>query len=362
MALTERYVSVAGAGAHDGTTAADAWTFAEMIAAAPAAGVRVNMISGSYSQGVTTLPAGAANTPFVIRGYNATIGDLDNQGRNADGTLNTTNMPDVTITGLWAPAIYNILQNLDITGALSSALIGSGTVDRQAIISCRIINTQNNASARAFQADDSCLVVNSDFDCTGAAHATVCAVSTNSYVKASRFHGTDTDALLTTDNSQVINSLFYGNSSSIGIDVISVSGSGIVIDGCTFQGIGTAVRLPNSVNAAFIIAINNICTDGTKWIDSQYVGTATMALVESNNRTRDVTTLLTGMEGISIGAVTTDTGGPETDYVDYAAGNFRLIAASPANAVGLTPYMDIGAYQREQAAAGGGGGSFGFIG
>jgi len=50
MAITEKYASVAGAGDHNGTSAAHAWTLAEAIAAA-VAGDRINLISGTYTLG-----------------------------------------------------------------------------------------------------------------------------------------------------------------------------------------------------------------------------------------------------------------------------------------------------------------------
>lgn len=351
--FTEKYVSVAGGGAHDGTSEANAWTFAEMIAAAPAAGNRVNVISGNYSVGAYTLGTGTAAAPFVIRGYNVTIGDLDNQGRNADGTLNTTNFPAITITSAWTPAAFSVLQNLNITAALSTAIITSATVDDFSIISCNVVNTQNNASARGVTADDRIRLFNSDFSCTGAAHGIVVAVSTASLMHTCRFHGTDTDVLLSMNDAIVVGCVFYGNASSIGIDCTSQGTILTTVIGCTFYGIGTCVRLPNAANVGVLVFINNCATDSSAWISSQYSATANMAAIEMNNRTRDVTTLLTGIEPIAVGEVTTDTGGPETDYVDAAAGNFRLISTSPAVGVALTPYMSMGAYQ---LAAGGGGG------
>ncbi len=352
MAFTERYVTVAGAGAHNGTSEADAWTFAEMITAlgGVGTGIRVNMKSGTYSEGSTTLPAGAANAPFVLRGYDATIGDLDNLGRNADGTLNTTGMPDITITALWFPSIWMVLQNLDITGALSSALIGSANTDLWSMISCRVINTQNNASARTIQGDNDCSLINCDLECTGAAHASVVDVDLNAYLFMCRLVGTSSSSLVTCDSAEIMSNVFVGNSSNVGITLQGASTLFRIVQN-TFYNLTTAVSLPNALNALAYVFINNICTDSGAWINSLYSGTATVAIFECNNRTRDVTTLLTGTESVQLGAVTTDTGGPDTDYVNAAAGNLRLIPTSPAVGVGMTPYIDIGAFQIQ---AGGG--------
>ena len=55
-----------------------------------------------------------------------------------------------------------------------------------------------------------------------------------------------------------------------------------------------------------------------------------------NSRTRDNTTPRTGFgDSLNIAEVTTDTGGPETDYVDAPNGDITLIAAAPAVDSGL---------------------------
>ena len=78
--------------------------------------------------------------------------------------------------------------------------------------------------------------------------------------------------------------------------------------------------------------INNHVTDSTKWLDNLYSGTGNVAVVEINSRTRDNTTPRTGIDGINISEVTTDTGGAETDYVDAGSDNLRLISGAPGEA------------------------------
>ena len=76
MAITEKYVTTTGAGAHDGTSEANAWSLTEAIAAA-AAGNRVNVKAGTYTLGAgATFPAGTVAAPIIWRGYSSTIGDL----------------------------------------------------------------------------------------------------------------------------------------------------------------------------------------------------------------------------------------------------------------------------------------------
>lgn len=75
MAWTERYVTVAGAGAHDGTSEGNAWTLAEAIAAA-AAGQRVNVKAGTHTVASdrTFGTAGTDASAIWWRGYNSEIG------------------------------------------------------------------------------------------------------------------------------------------------------------------------------------------------------------------------------------------------------------------------------------------------
>ena len=86
MAFTERYVT-SGAGGGGSGTSGSPWTFAEAITNA-VAGDRINVQSdAAYSIGATTFGAGTFAAPILWRGYDATIGDCDDLGRNADGTL-----------------------------------------------------------------------------------------------------------------------------------------------------------------------------------------------------------------------------------------------------------------------------------
>jgi hypothetical protein len=349
MALTEKYVTVTGAGDHNGTAEAHAWTFAEMIAAAPAAETRVNIKTGTYSVGAITLPAnGTAIAPVVLRGYNSTIGDLDNQGRSDDGTLNTTNFPDITITGLWGNSAFCVLQNLDITGALSSYLIGSTTVDSFTVSNCRIVNTQNHSSAGCFQGDDDSLLANCDFACTGASHATVVDMDSNSVIVGCRFSGTVNSAILLQINAgPVVGCVFLGmGGTSVGVAPMFNSAYNLIAN-CTFYNLGTAIRLPNSAMALRMWAIvNDHVTDCAEFINNQYSATSVTPTLEMHNRIRDITTPYTGiLSAVVAGELSTNTttGDATTDYVSTTS--LRLLYSAPGAGAGMMPYKDIGAYQ-----------------
>lgn len=338
----------------DGTTEVRAWTFAEMIAAAPAAGSRVNIKAGSYSVGTTTLPSsGTYDAPIVLRGYSSTIGDLDNQGRSADGTLDTTNMPDIAITGLWTPSPYCILQSLDISGALSSALIGSTSADYWGMVCCRVVNSQNNSSASCVQGDDSCSFVNCDLSCTGASHTWVIDFDNYCLLHGCRVAATlDTATVIQTASLSCFVSccIFGAGNTSIGI---KNTGSQTYVIDTSFYNCGIAIQTPNGAVSGLFVVANCHITDCGKYIDNLYAATANHSFIEAWNRTRDNTTPRTGIESAClVKEVTTDDGDYTTDYVSET--NLRLLATAAGASVGMMPYTDIGAHRHADPAGGGG--------
>lgn len=126
MSYSEKYVSPLGSGSHDGSSPANAWTLDEAIAASPAGGTRLNMISGTYTlaSGVT-FPSASGEFPLVFQGYSSSPGDLENLGRSsATGPLVDTGFPVIDcgssngiITGT-----YNSIRNIKIIGSRASSV------------------------------------------------------------------------------------------------------------------------------------------------------------------------------------------------------------------------------------------------
>jgi hypothetical protein len=357
MAFTEYHVTVAGAGAHNGTSKANAWTFAEMIAAAPAAESRINVYGdgGGYSEGLTTLPTnGTGTSPIVLRGCYATPGDLDDLGRGSDGLLNVTGFPVFTLSALWTPSAWCILQNLSIAGAISSYLLGSLATDNFGCVKCKFLNSQNNAAAGCVQGDNTVSLLNCDFSCTGASHAAVVDADVTIQVVGCTFIGTlDSAPLLSVNDLTLMRSVFRGTGGTI-VAVKILSGVGpFVLIGNTIYNCGTAIEFPNSAKSSNLaaIVIDNHVTDCGKFLDNLYAATDDMPVIESNNRLRDVTTPRTGILSISLNSqVTTDDGDYSTDYV--SATNLRLLATAAGAKMGMMPYSDIGAYGHADPAGG----------
>jgi hypothetical protein len=358
MAFTERYVTVAGAGAHDGTSEANAWTFAEMIAAAPGAHFRINIKAGSYSSGAATLPSGAANAPNIFRGYNSTIGDLDGSGRADNQELDVTNFPVLTLTGLLVLGIGNVLQNLSITGSVSGLLLGGNVNDGWTLLCCKLVNSASHANARVIQADNSCAVICCDLECSGTTRSTLVDadssfVMVNCRLKAG---GTDTDPLVVGDGGYFVGNLFLGTGVEIGLSMQATAGTTLIL-GNTFYNLAESVAMATGSSAErALLLLSNVFTDSGSLVNSAYTTSPVNTALLLHNRYRDITTPFSNVEVLEFGNDTTDTGGASTDYTDAGSGDFTLIDASPAKGMGLLAYSDAGAYQREEPAPGGGGG------
>lgn len=343
----------------DVDSSAGPWTYAESLTNV-GAGDRANVQSDAgYSIGVDSYTnAGTIAQLACWRGYNLLIGDLEASGWNTDGTLNVTNYPVITVTGIQTPAFHVLLQNLVFESTLASEIILSSTVDWFSMIEVKMTNTANDGFARCFRLDNECVFLNCDFECTGAAHNNVISADLNTWIIGCRVKGVESGqifARIFTGN--VLNTTFIGGSGTagIGLEIFPGNGGQKIIIGCTFHNLETAIQFPNQPGNGPSVFVNNHVTNCTAYLDFLRQPTADTAIMEAYNRTRDNVTPRVGVgDGALIGEVLTDTGGPETDYVDVSNDNFRLIDGAPGVGTGLRAFTDIGAYGREQPSSSGG--------
>lgn len=358
MAYDEKYVTDAAGGTGDGSEG-DPWTLAEALDQA-VAGDRVNILSDSgYGLGAESVTnAGTPSQLICFRGYNSSIGDLENPGWNADGTLDTTDFPVITVTGnLNMPEGYVLFQNLVVTGSIVGAVLGDASADNNIILECSVTNTANSANAHAYECDNDCLVINSDFECTGASHDVVVNCDQDARLIGCRFKGVADVSIVEVDLRSVAVSCLFQGLSGNGVGLVSNNnGDAIHAINCTFYDLATAISTPDAAPSRIPAFVNNHVTDNGEWLNNLNSGSAAYAMIEVNNRTRDNTTPRTGIgDGANIGEVTTDTGGAGTDYTDAGGNNFRLISGAPGKAAGVRDFTDCGAYQREEPAGGAGG-------
>jgi hypothetical protein len=156
----------------------------------------------------------------------------------------------------------------------------------------------------------------------------------------------------------VIGCTFFNDVAGPCIDWTTTNtGAAFLVIGNTFVSSGIAVRRANANSLRPTIFMDNHVTGCTAAYQSLYDATGQVPLLAIFNRLRDNTANFDGFDdwttGVSVGAVTTDTGGDETDYTDVASDNYRLIAAAPGAGVASVPNRDIGSLQRTSSGSGG---------
>lgn len=354
MAITEKYVTADGTEAWATNDITHPSSLTEAFSSA-AAGDRVNIKAGTYTRTANDNPAvyGSAASPIIWRGYNSTIGDLDSQGHNADGTLNTTNFPIIAYNNnyrLSAQLVtYSIWQNIKFTGSVNNALIYSNNTST---VFFRIYCDNANTGASTSAIMNACVI-----DCdallsggSGGHTAISCASGIVAYCRVMQ--------------SQAAGINITGNGSAvIGCTIDDVAGDGIAFTSTTTTHIppvcigntiyscgGAAIAMPNAANVRILVAINNIFAEAASYnIESAYAGTGNISLINIFNRSISPTSGDTNgfadwVSALAIGNVTG--GAVATEFTDAAAGDFRLKAGAGAKGVGIWSPLDMGAIQR----------------
>lgn len=336
MAYAEKYVTAdAVDGVGDGSES-NPWSFSDALANATA-GDRVNVQSGSYTiaSGASLTNAGTSASFICFCGYNTTIGDLDEQGRNTDTSLNTTNFPVLSLSGNLVLSSYTLFMNFDISGAYNGDLIGDLNNDRMWIYQCKVQNTYNGSSANGIRCDDGLFLVECDVYSGPDTFAYAVRCDYQSVFASSRFIALGTTSLYMF---RINNIISIGNFVSGNGNSAFNLGNTIYVQtlfGNTFYDCADIVRHPNTASTCLLFLMNNHVTDSDQWINNLYSATSDIAMFEINNRLRDITTERTGVgDGLLLGQVDTDEGGPETDYVDAGNNDLRLLTTAAGKDAG----------------------------
>lgn len=354
MAFTAKYSSDTGAGAHDGSSEANAWTWAEMVTAIVAlgagggAGLHVKHKSNGGTSRTTntdTLSVGGSSTsPLIIEGYLSTPGAAGALGDGylgrtnnhcCGGSLTTTNMPSITYTTgrLVASGTWIVIQNINYASANTSTGLSLGT--DCAIARCKIVNSGTGAGAIVIGGGGSRThFFDNDIALTGGSggsNALTASGSANRVI-GNRITGASAPGVLASNTGGLIyGNLIYsctGTGLSVNANTATIHIIGNTIVGCTGDGIDLITGLTQLASI-----FNNCITDnGGYGINGV---SAANAAVAAYNRLRDNTSGNTNLAtdwlaGTSWGHVTTDTGGAETDYVSSGSQDYRLRGGSPA--------------------------------
>ena len=368
-AITERYVTSAGAGAADGTSEANAMsyaTFKDYMETAgsftAAAGDRFNL-KGSFTIGATDswVNGGSATSPVIVRGYASSITD-GYQGRtNDNGALVTTNFATLTYSSTFrlnnTGAFWVILENLNIIGTVSNPVV-SFPADC-AIVRCRIENSSTNTASAGVNLASRNVLFDSDVVLTGASGgATGYAVNAGGAscrTVGCRIKVTNTaPAIIAVSSALVAKNTIFG-SGGIGITMNSTTGAPHLLDntivGCTGDGIDV---ITGTTVLQFIAG--NMITDQTG-VGIDMVSAANAGFMAYNRLRDNSASINSGTDWVAATSYghqdTGTTGTTATDYVDYAGNDFRLVPTSPATSANLPAKGSIGALQRDQTSSGG---------
>jgi hypothetical protein len=350
MAFTEKYVTNSGAGTADGSSLANAWSWATMLTSL-SAGQRAN-VQGAITR---TTPsdaftnAGTAANPMAIRGINSTLGDLEANGRTRGGALVTTNFPVITYTtgNITLPA-FSTCEHLSITSASSSLVCviasgGSGIVVRRCVIS----NTHATFNNSALRMTASGIAIDCDLSTTSSNSSSV------------GFQSISAGAM-------IVGCLITGGSGSG-----CIGGSNVIaIIGCTLRDAGFGITLSTSTAIVIGNSFRNITNVYVKATASQRLFQNNVAwgvggssqwyqsagtVVENNQLNNFVGNM--GVADADLGnwinsngvTLTADPFVSSTDLtLNTTSGGGALVRAA-----GYPAYLDGGAWQHQDAGGGG---------
>ncbi len=361
MGLTDRYVTNTGTDTYaNSTNIATPMSLTTAFANA-VAGDRINIKAGTYSRGANDAPtnAGTATSPIVFRGYSSSIGDGYLGRTNGNGALITTNMPLISYASTFRQSgsgVFTLWESLNFLGLTSNPIF---TVGSDALVkSCVGENQSTNAAAIGFGCvgNARCCIVDCDCTLSGASGGGYAVGGTATIrIIGCRVKGGPGIGISCATTSAIIGNVIFAQT-GIGITCTNINSSGVMYGNTIVGGTGDAINILTGTTGLQCI-VNNLLTDNTGAAINM-VSTANAAFT-GYNRTRDNAggALANGGDwntATTYAHVTTDTGGPETDYVASGSNDYRLIAPSPAAGAGFLPYADIGALQRQPFSGGSG--------
>lgn len=360
MAYTETYVSSAGGGAHDGSSPENAWTLEEAIAAAPASGTRVNILTGTHTLTADrTLPSGASEAQIAWQGYASSPGDLESQGRSAaTGALTDTNVPVIDCGTSYQIIIgsYDRLVNLKVIGSRASSVgllynNGQGSTCWRVIVS----NSGNSGNNATYVGN---LHYGSATDCdfvSASAQSTLKAVSAGrGTLSGCRIwcsgtpHASSIGVAADTFGSVVERCIIYNFGTGV---TLGTNSSNISFN--SFYNLGTGIRLGASGSLVFANVFDTVSGylfSGTTAGNPQLIANASTTPGSGRLDTTNIGSVIAENGSISL------TGSP---YTNAASGDFTLNNTAGAGAAcrGASPYFggygDLGAVQHQQTGGSG---------
>jgi hypothetical protein len=338
------YTTNAGAGAHDGTSLEDAYSWSEFITAYALATlggdlwyVQDGIAGGTAAQTLSCACPG--NNPHVIMGFKTTPGDGD-QGYGADGRLNSSNFATLTYSEfsgrLTVSASNTLIAYMNIVGDVSNtviALTGQGS----RLVRSRVENVRAGTNAACISLGHiTSKAIDCDFYQSAASGGNPCAVWTAAATyyncRATSDSGPGWMSTYGFGEVNAINCLAIGCGAAGFFHNTTASGGHMSLYGCdAIECVGDALEIVSSA-IGVVSAINCGWTDNDGYaVDANTI--TSVAVFLHRNRFRDNTAgrlnVSAGHAAAELYPVTADTGGIETDRVNHAAGDDRVLPSSP---------------------------------
>ncbi len=330
MAWTDKYVSVAGGGAHDGSSEANAWTLAEALAAY-AGGQRVNVKAGTYTAASRNWNlAGTSSSGSWWRGYNATIGDIDSNNALAKPAI------QCGTNGQTFSGAHHLVSNLDFSGnPAGTLLLVSGAhvhFDR-----CRAENTDSGSTSYTIRATANGFYAGR---CSFRGHAAcnnVAILEERGAFGYCAFRGGKTGLMLALDGTfaACLYCVFDDQADNYGIDVVNVTtGGSYLIVGNTFYGAGSHGIRVSATQPAFGMVRGNILANSGAYGMATASGTVRLVRVAND--------------------FYSNSSGQESGFGDWPSLAEQVESSSPfVNAAGHDFTPALAALARNNAAGGG---------
>lgn len=286
MAITERYATSTGAGLHDGTSEANAWSYTEAVANR-AAGQRVNWKDSgsrySWTPSADTV-AGTATAVSIIRGYTTTIGD--------GGKCRL----DLGSSGWSLSGDGTVLQDMDIQGAVAGSLVNM-SADSGVIIRCKVVNTSASGDAVAIYSEDTNV-----YECyakTVSSASTTCAIRTRGGNVVGCTVVSNTTGVLLFNSSRLSvhvmrNNVVGVSATGTGIDQTSTSFCAVIANNSIYSfdtaGINMAAVSPFATSAPHGSVYGNVIYDCGVGIGNDLLATTDLTTWVAYNAIGGVTT------------------------------------------------------------------------
>ena len=331
--------------------------FASVAVALPTR-INIKYNASAYALTTTNLALGSSGVtaaPFMVRGYNTTISDIDTDNTLAKPTISHTT-GQFLVTGS-----YTNFFNLIITGAqITNGQVRTATGSRIWFHQCRIECTSANSLGRAVSAGGASSTFTNCY-LKSTSSADIATPSSLGTFIGCTFDGGKHGIANASGTSVVIAGNRFINQTSDGINSSAANNVWWVLLNTFYNPTGSGFEQTVDPTTSSWIFWGNIFSESGDYDINSSVGTVTSNIIRLFNLSHaPFTAAENGISDLPAIGAQIDSSSP---FSNAAGGLFDIVSTSNAKGKGLggvafenqtdVSYLDIGAVQRVEAAAGG---------